>query len=235
MGGADVLRESRSPVSADAIAATLVFSVGLAARLLAVFVFPGINHPDEIFQTVEQAHSLVFGTGLVPWEFVYGTRSWVLPGALAGLMVVASWLGDGPDYYMTIIGVTLAALGASSALCAFLWGRRFFGTAGGIIAGTLTAVWIDAVYFGPRALSDTVAAHLLVIALYASTPDGQRIIRRRRAITAGALLIPRRLGACSTAPSDSGHRNMAVIDHIPAPTPGIPRQWPPDRPALWRN
>ena len=151
-------------VSTDAIAGTLVFAVGLAARLLPVFVFPGIYHPDEIFQTVEQAHRLVFGTGLVPWEFVYGTRSWVLPGALAGLIIVASWFGDGPDYYMPVIGLALAALGAGSALCGFLWGRRFFGTAGGIIAGTLPAVWIDAVYFGPRTLSDTVAAHVLVIA-----------------------------------------------------------------------
>ena len=49
-----------------------MFAVAFAARLLPVFAFPGINHPDEVFQTVEQAHRLVFGTGLVPWEFVYG-------------------------------------------------------------------------------------------------------------------------------------------------------------------
>jgi hypothetical protein len=36
--------------------------------------------------------------------------------------------------------------------------------------GIFVAVWIDAVYFGPRTLSDSVAAHLLVIGLYASTP-----------------------------------------------------------------
>jgi len=176
-------------VSVDAIAAAAVFGVAIAARLLPVFVFPGINHPDEVFQTVEQAHRLVFGTGLVPWEFVYGTRSWVLPGALAGLMIFASAFGDGPDYYMPMIGVALAAFGAVSALCAFLWGRRFFGTAGGVIAGTLTAVWIDAVYFGPRTLSDAVAAHILVIALYASTPDRRMLVTRRRAMAAGALLI----------------------------------------------
>jgi len=91
-------------VPADAIAGSVVFVVALVARLLPVFVFPGINHPDEVFQTVEQAHRLVFGNGLLPWEFVYGTRSWVLPGALAGLMAAASAFGDGPDYYMPMIG-----------------------------------------------------------------------------------------------------------------------------------
>ena len=59
-------------MSAEAIAGIAVFAVAFAARLLPVFAFSGINHPDEVFQTVEQAHRLVFGTGLVPWEFVYG-------------------------------------------------------------------------------------------------------------------------------------------------------------------
>jgi hypothetical protein len=176
-------------VPADAIAGSVVFVVALVARLLPVFVFPGINHPDEVFQTVEQAHRLVFGNGLLPWEFVYGTRSWVLPGALAGLMAAASAFGDGPDYYMPMIGLALAALGAASALCAFLWGRRFFGIAGGVIAGTLAAVWIDAVYFGSRTLSDAVAAHILVIGIYASNPRAQTVVTRQRAAAAGALLV----------------------------------------------
>src|SRR6516165_8311558 len=173
---------------ADWAAGAVVFAVAFAARLLPVFVFPGINRPDEVFQTVEQAHRLVFGTGLVPWEFVYGTRSWVLPGVLAGLVSVASLLGDGPNYYAPIIGSALAALGATSALCAFLWAKRLFGTAGGVIAGIFTAVWIDAVYFGPRALSDSVAAHLLVIGLYANTPGQSEAATWRRAAVAGALL-----------------------------------------------
>lgn len=174
--------------AADRAAGAAVFAVAFAARLLPVFVFPGINHPDEVFQTVEQAHRLVFGTGLVPWEFVYGTRSWVLPGALAGVMKLASQLCAGPSCYMPIIGSVLAALGAASALCAFLWGRRFFGTAGGMVAGIFAAVWIDAVYLGPRALSDAVAAHVLVIGLYASTPDRPEAPTWRRAAVAGALL-----------------------------------------------
>jgi hypothetical protein len=119
-------------VTADMAAGALVLGVALVARLLPVFVFPSINYPDEVFQTLEQAHRLVFGTGLVPWEFVYGTRSWVLPGALAGLMMLVSPFCAGPSCYIPFIGLVLAALGAASALCAFLWGRRFFGTAGGV-------------------------------------------------------------------------------------------------------
>ena len=98
-----------SQVRADIAAGAAVFVAAFAARLLPVFVFPGINHPDEVFQTVEQAHRLVFGTGLVPWEFVYGTRSWVLPGTLAGLMMLASQFCAGPSCYMPIIGSVLAA------------------------------------------------------------------------------------------------------------------------------
>jgi GPI mannosyltransferase 3 len=141
-----------------------------------------------VFQTVEQAHRLVFGTGLVPWEFVYGTRSWVLPGALAGLMMLASPFCDGPNCYMRIIGSVLVALGASSALFAFLWGRRFFGTPGGIVAGIFAALWIDAAYFGPRTLSDSVAAHILVIGLFANAPSQPEAATSRRAAVAGALL-----------------------------------------------
>ena len=173
---------------ADGAAGAGVFAVAFALRLLPIFIFPGINHPDEVFQTVEQAHRLVFGTGLVPWEFVYGVRSWVLPGALAGMMMLASALGGGPGYYMPLIGSILAALGATSALCAFLWGKRFFGTAGGVIAGIFVAVWIDAVYFGPRTLSDSVAAHVLVIGLFANSPGRPELATWRRAAAAAALL-----------------------------------------------
>ena len=54
--------------------------------------------------------------------------------------------------------------------------------------GTVTALWIDAVYFGPRTLSDSVAAHVLVIGVYASIPDRQVGAGWRRAAAGGALL-----------------------------------------------
>jgi hypothetical protein len=168
-------------------AATVVFTLALTARLLPVFIYPSLNYPDEIFQSVEQAHRLVYGNGLVPWEFVYGTRSWFLPGVIAGLMEFARLFGAGPAYYLPIVGVALATLGASSALCAFLWGHRFYGYWGGILAGVFTAMWIDLAYFGPRPLSEVVAAHVLVIGLYLMAP-GYVVSNWRRLASAGFLL-----------------------------------------------
>ncbi|MGH6976278.1 MAG: hypothetical protein ACREED_04555 [Stellaceae bacterium] len=169
------------------IAGVAVYLIAFALRLLPVFVFPAINYPDEIFQTIEPAHRLVYGTGLVPWEFLYGTRSWVLPGFIAGVMRAAQFFGDGPAVYLPVIGMVFAALGAGSALCAFLWGRRLYGLWGGIVAGMLTACWVDAVYFGPRTLSEAVAAHVLVIGLYLAAP-GYAVQARGRLAIAGFLL-----------------------------------------------
>ena len=42
-----------------------------------------IPHPDAIFQYLEQAHRIVFGNGIVPWEYRYGIRSWLIPGFIA--------------------------------------------------------------------------------------------------------------------------------------------------------
>lgn len=168
-------------------AAVLIYALALTARLLPVFVHPSLNYPDEIFQSTEQAHRLVYGTGLVPWEFAYGTRSWFLPGLLAGLMEFTRLFGSGPAIYLPAIGMALAALGALSALCAFFWGQRFYGLWGGVLAGAFTALWIDLDYFGPRALSEVVAAHVLVIGLYLMAP-GYAVSDKRRLMLAGFLL-----------------------------------------------
>src|SRR5256885_510216 len=63
----------------------LVVLMAIGLRLVPILVEPSINWWDEVFQATEQAHRLVFGYGLVPWEFQLGMRSWLLPGAAAGV------------------------------------------------------------------------------------------------------------------------------------------------------
>src|SRR5438874_6010886 len=73
--------------------------IGLILRLVITFRFPSINHPDEIYQTLEQARRLTTGEGFVPWEVLTGIRSWALPGLFAGLMEIAGLAGSTPENY----------------------------------------------------------------------------------------------------------------------------------------
>ena len=58
----------------------------LALRIGLAVCSPNIFFPDEIFQTLEPAHRLVYGYGVISWEWRLGMRSWVLPTFLAGVM-----------------------------------------------------------------------------------------------------------------------------------------------------
>lgn len=168
-----------------ALAILVLLAIGL--RLIPILIIPSLNWPDEIFQTTEQAHRLVYGTGLVPWEFQRGIRSWLVPGMIAGLMEVARIGGDGPAYYLPVIAITLAALSATSAICCFLWCRRFFGISGAIVGAAVVAVTPDLVYLGARSLTEVVAAHILVLAFYMLEP-GYRVTSQRRLLLGGGLL-----------------------------------------------
>jgi phosphatidylinositol glycan class B len=161
--------------------------LAIALRLEPILVEPSAVWPDEIFQASEPAHRLVYGSGLVAWEFQLGVRSWILPGAIAALMELARIAGDGPGYYLPLIAGVFAALAAAPVICSFLWCRPLFGTLGALLAGTAMAVAPELVYFGARTLSEVVAAHLLVIALYVLEP-GHRVTSFRRLFAGGALL-----------------------------------------------
>jgi hypothetical protein len=72
-------------------------------------------------------------------------------------------------------------------VCCFLWCRKFFGGLGAFVAGIVVAVAPELVYFGARTLSEVVAGHLLVIALYVLEP-GIRVTSRSRLAIGGAML-----------------------------------------------
>jgi hypothetical protein len=156
-------------------------------RLIPILIEPSLVWADEIFQTAEPAHRLVFGSGLVPWEFQLGVRSWLLPGVIAGLMEVSRLIGDGPDYYLPVIAVALAGLAAAPVLCCFLWCRPLFGAPGALLAALAVAIAAEPVYFGARTLSETVAGHLLVLALWVLEP-GYPVSARPRLFAGGTLL-----------------------------------------------
>jgi GPI mannosyltransferase 3 len=167
------------------LALLVLLSVGL--RLVPIVVEPSINWWDEVFQSTEQAHRLVYGYGLVPWEFQLGMRSWLLPGLVAGILELARLIGDGPDVYLPVITAVFGLLASAPVVCCFLWARRWYSLPAAFAGAAIVAIAPELVYFGARAFSETVAAHLLVIACFLVIPD-EATPSRRRLFAAGILL-----------------------------------------------
>ena len=65
---------------------------GLGCRLYVALTDHGIYWPDEIHQSLEPAHRLVFGYGFIAWEFAAGARNWAFPGFVAALMKTSAVL-----------------------------------------------------------------------------------------------------------------------------------------------
>lgn len=158
-----------------AILLALVLAVGLAGRLWLSFTDDGIYWPDEIYQSLEPAHRLVFGYGLIAWEYGLGARTWLLPGLVAGILWISSAAGlDDPRSYLTVVRVVMSCIGVATAAASFVLARRL--GASRVFAACGAAVFACAgpiVYFGPKALSENVSALPVVLAFVCLlTPDG---------------------------------------------------------------
>jgi hypothetical protein len=147
----------------------------------------GYNYiwPDEVYQSLEQAHRAWFGYGIVPWEFRDAVRSWVFPGALAGLMAVGAPFGR--NGYLFVPRLALSLLSVAPVAVTFLWTRRSAGRLASTVAAFCVAVWFELVYFAPKALAEIVATHLLVVGLYLLV-EHECANAKNRARLAGAIL-----------------------------------------------
>src|SRR5437763_2830042 len=113
-------------------------------------------------------------------------RSWILPGTVAGLMQLSRLIADGPAYYLPLIAAVFALLATAPVVCCFLWARRWYGPVAALAAASVVAVAPELIYFGGRALTEVVAAHILVIACWLLDP-GASVSSRRRLFAAGLL------------------------------------------------
>jgi phosphatidylinositol glycan class B len=109
------------------LAAASVILALVVLRLSPTIFHPSLNWGDEIYQAIEPAHRLVYGDGLVTWEFAGRIRSWILPGLIAGIMQVTRLFSLGPTFYLPAIAVCFATLSLVPVIGTFLWCRRVFG------------------------------------------------------------------------------------------------------------
>jgi hypothetical protein len=162
--------------------------VGLVVRWVTALGWENIIWPDEIFQSLEQAHGLVFGYGFVPWEFREGLRSHLVPLFLAGFLWPFKYLpltGSWP--YTTVVRLVLCSLSVSLIVFAYRYARLLAGERAGLIAAFLLAGWYEFIYFAPKALGDMFGAYCLFPGLFFAE-RGLRDRRVRDLGWAGALL-----------------------------------------------
>jgi GPI mannosyltransferase 3 len=138
--------------------------VGLACRAYVTFTDDGIYWPDEIHQSLEPAHRLVFGYGLIAWEFSDGARNWAFPGLIAAVMgATASLGGDSPHIYLPVIRFVFVAMSLGVALgiyrLARIWRASEEAAAAGAAAWALAA---PSIYFAHRAMSENAATFAAV-------------------------------------------------------------------------
>ncbi len=159
--------------------------LALLLRLLPTIIQPSLDWGDEIYQATEPAHRLVFGTGLVTWEFVAGIRSWLLPGAIAAILLPVRLVGGGPAIYLPAIAILFGALSLVPAIGTWLWCRRAFGAWPALAGASVAALSPELVYFGARTLAEVVAAHILIAALFVATSPAET---KARSSASGLLL-----------------------------------------------
>jgi GPI mannosyltransferase 3 len=173
--------KSRSFVAwllATTLLIALVLRVGVAIR------FPSIEYPDEIFESLEPAHHLAYGFGVVSWEWRMGVRSWVFPAFLAGVMRATDWMGPGSLGYLRAIIILLSALSLTTVWFGFAWNQRASGLEAGIIAAWACAICPALVYFAPKAFNEVVAGNVLLPGLYLGM-YGERLTERKRLFLTG--------------------------------------------------
>jgi hypothetical protein len=170
-----------------------MLAAAYAVRMLIACAMPNIVWPDEIYQSLEQAHRLAFGNGIIPWEFREGTRSWMLPGGLAAVMKAASWVSSTSFAYLTACAGVLSAISLAPVWGALRLGLREHGLRGAVIAGSVTTVWFELVYFAPKALSEVVAGNLLALGVVlgitlGAVPSRRRVVAMTVTLALAAML-----------------------------------------------
>lgn len=162
--------------------------LGFIARAIGAFD-DGIFWPDEIYQSFEPAHSLVFGNGLIPWEFIDGARNWSIPGLVAALLKVCSFIGlDSPPGYIRFVKLVFAAISMVTALGVYRLARAFEAPDWAAIASVaLFSFAAPIIYFAPRAMSENACAAPLVwgVALLFEKTDAFK----RNQVLLGASLL----------------------------------------------
>lgn len=147
--------------------AVLVLALGIGGglRFWLSFNDDGIFWPDEITQSLEPAHRLVFGYGFIPRDFVEGIRNWTFPALCAALLKLATLFGlSEPRGYLGLVRVVFSIVGLATAYATFRLARSYdTSTLAAACGAALFALAAPFIYFAPRAMSEAPSALLVAL------------------------------------------------------------------------
>ncbi len=139
---------------------------GALFRLLFLLYSHHIYHPDELYQSVEIATRLVYGFGIIPWDYTYGLRSFTTPFLLAVPLFITKLFSNPPALGFLIIRIALALLSTTIIVGGYLAIKMLtkhpqlaLVTAWGL------AVWYELIYFSSRPLTENLSLISLSISL----------------------------------------------------------------------
>jgi phosphatidylinositol glycan class B len=159
--------------------------LGLTVRMALALQFPGVAHPDETIQYLEQANRVVTGRGLVPWEYLAEVRSWLIPGMLIPIIALARLVSTTPETINIAIAVASSLFSLGIIAGAFVIANEKSGRAAALSAAGLAAFWPEIVYLSPHILADSLSAVTLVVGL----SFGYREVASRRALAACGFFL----------------------------------------------
>ena len=144
----------------------LVLGLAFAARAAVALSGDFVLHPDEIMQYLEPAHRLAFGNGVTYWEYFYGARSWLVPGTVAGVLLLFDAVDLGqPAWYVGGVKLLFCAISLAIPAGMYLFARRHFGETAGRTALLAGAFWYELAGFAHKPMTEFVATAPLVALL----------------------------------------------------------------------
>ena len=130
------------------------------ARAAVAMIGDFMLHPDEIYQYLEPAHGIVYGSSIITWEMATGARSFLIPGFVAGILYVLKFLGiDTPDGYIPGVKLVLSLASLALPIAMYYITRSLWSERAGLIAFVLGCFWYEFVGFAHKPLSDMLSCY----------------------------------------------------------------------------
>lgn len=145
---------------------------GFVLRLFLAFNTNLILRPDEQVQYLEQAHRVVFGYGIVPWEYRVGARNWMIASPAIFALYLAKFFGiEQPWNYVPIVKTIYVSISMLLPLSMYHLVRRLSTEMAGRAAMLLGLFWFELLAYAHRPLAEPLATTLFVAGLALARTD----------------------------------------------------------------